>query len=168
MNSMPDSEPPNDSPKRDRTPPTPPARAYAWRERSWRRPRKRNRRSRSRQKRRKPTWRERSMSFSKSPSSAHRDVPLRQVQEVVPKDPEGGESTPFQAPRVPPSIQPVAWDSICAICRCVWLSGADLTELEDRVDALMAVSYPRQSGLAEPWLQRMPWSGAWSSGVHWQ
>ena len=167
-NIMSDNEAPGDGPRGGRTPPTPPTRVYAWRERSWCRPRRCDRRSRSRRQRCAPTWRERSASFSKSPCSAHQDEASQQVPETAPPGPGDGELSPSRTPQASPSFQPDVEGSMCPICRCVWMSEVELADLEDRVDALMAVTYLQQRGLAEPWTQEVSWSGAGSSGEHWQ
>ena len=165
---MSDNEALGDSPQEGQTPSAPPTRGCAWRERSWCRPRGRNRRSRSRQQKRAPVWRERSASFSKSPCSAHPDESLQQEQETAPPGPGNGELSPSRTPRASLPFRSDVMGSICPICRCVWMSGTELADLEDRVDALMAVTYLQQRGLAEPWSQDMSWSGAWSGGEPWQ
>ena len=165
---MSDNEAPSDSPQGGQTPLTPPTRVYAWRERSWCRPRGRDGRSRSRRQRRAPKRRERSASFPKSPCSAHQDESLQQVQETAPPGPGNGELSPSRTPRASLPFRSDVMGSICPICRCVWMSGTELADLEDRVDALMAVTYLQQRGLAEPWSQDMSWSGAWSGGEPWQ
>ena len=167
MNDVPD----NARPKRERTP----GRAYAWRERSWCRPRKQRKHRSSHHMGHKPVWRERSVSFSRSPEndegeaiSPRAEVKMLPGEEVLPSSVREVESAPspqFQATR---SCQQDVLNTVCQLCGGVRLCGAALEELEGEVDRILAESGPLVGENHEPLLRRLDWSQIWPGNPYWQ
>ena len=160
-------------PKRERTP----GRVYAWRERSWCRPRKQRKRGSSHQKGSAPVWRERSESFSKSPDEGSEEreasptltgVKMLPGEEIHPSLVHEVELVPSPQIQALRSCRPDVSDTVCRLCGGVRLCGAALEELEDEVDRILAESDHHADDHHAPQLRRMEWSQIWPGNPYWQ
>ena len=153
-----------------------PDKTYVWRERSWCRPRKqRKRRSSRKQRRRRPVWRERSLSFSRSPNNDEGETApppaedkILPGEEVFPSPEQGAELIPSpQAPTSHRSPMDVS-SMVCQLCGGIQLRGAALEELEEEVDRMLEECSLHEDAQQEPILRRMAWSQIWPGNPFWQ
>ena len=138
-------------------------------ERSWCRPRKQRKRSFSRKKGRKPAWRERPVSFSRSPNDDEGEMISPQAEEeMLPFSAQGAESASSPQVQASHCYQPDVLKEVCPFCCGVRLRGAALEELEGEVDRILAESGPLVGENHEPLLRRLDWSQIWPGNPYWQ